>query len=270
MAQGSCVPYVSWLMLGAIAGDIIGSVHEFAATKTTSFPLFTRDSTFTDDTVATMAVAEWLLDGGSLTTRLQDAVHAYPHAGWGMRFRRWAMTRSTESLDSFGNGAAMRVAPVAFAASSLSEALELARASCDRSHDHPEGIKGAQAAAAAMFLARGGATKSHIRTYIASTFGYDLDRTVDSVRATYVFNEVCQQTVPEAILAFLDSTDFEHAIRLTVSLGGDADTLGAITGGIAQAAYTVPDEIAREVRARLPRDFCDIVTRFEARFMRTT
>lgn len=254
-------------MLGSIAGDVVGSLHEYIATKTTQFPLFAPRSHWTDDTAATIAVARWLLDGGSLTHHLHDAVHAHPGAGWGTRFRHWAMSRSTTSLNSFGNGAAMRVAPAGFAARSLDEALALAKSACDLSHDHPEGIKGAQATAAAIYLARVGTAKPAIRHYITTTFSYDLSRTVDSIRPTYAFNEICQTTVPEAIIAFLDSHDFEHAIRLAISLGGDADTLAAITGGIAQAAYGVPDPIRSHTLSRLPPEFVTIIDRFESRFM---
>ena len=191
----------------------------------------------TDDSYLTIAVASCLLDGIDYVAAFHEMVERYPGAGWGGMFHQWASARSTEPYNSFGNGAAMRVGPVAFVFESEAEVLREAKRSAAVTHNHPEGVKGAQAAALATFLARKGAAKPEIRSRVAAFSGYDLSRTVDDVRPRYSFNEICQTTVPEAIIAFLDSTSFEDAIRNAISLGGDADTLAAIAGPIAQAHY---------------------------------
>ena len=232
-------------MLGAIAGDIIGSVHEGAGTKTTEFPLFVARSRFTDDTVLTVAVADCLLDGGSYVDKFHEYTHAFPNRGYGAGFWRWVQYGAREPYNSWGNGSAMRVSPVAFAFQTVEEVLNEARASAEVTHNHPEGIRGAQAAAAATFLARQGASKKEIREFVQEQFGYNLNRTIADIRTTYEFDVSCQGSVPEAITAFLEAEDYEDTIRLAISLGGDADTLACIAGGIAGAFYGgVPGPIA--------------------------
>ena len=232
-------------MLGAIVGDFVGSVHEFEAIKRKDFPLIHPDCRVTDDSLLTIAVAEWLLRGNDLVTRFHQLVDQHPEAGWGGAFHRWAQDRRRTPYNSFGNGAGMRVSPIGWAFDTLGDTLDAARRSAAVTHDHPEGIKGAQATAAAVFLARTTRDRELIRREIARRFGYDLDRTTDQIRPTYQFNETCQRTVPEAIIAFLDSENFEDAIRNAISLGGDADTLACICGGIAHAFYGgVPSDLA--------------------------
>jgi ADP-ribosylglycohydrolase len=239
-------------MLGAIAGDVIGSVHEFLQRKTMDFPLFVEHTRFTDDSVLTLAVADCLLTGASYVDKFHEYTNAYPDGCYGGRFHQWVLRGDREPYHSWGNGSAMRVSPVGWAFDSLDETLAEAKRSAAVTHNHPEGIKGAQATAAAVYLARRGESKDAIRAYVVERFGYDLDRSVDGIRPTYEFNESCQGTVPEAIVAFLDSTDYENAIRLAISLGGDADTLACITGGIAEAFYgEVPESIAEPTVAIL-------------------
>jgi ADP-ribosylglycohydrolase len=221
-------------MLGAIAGDVIGSVHEFIATKTMDFELFVDGTRFTDDTVLAVAVADCLLNGREYVDAFHEYFSAYPDAGYGARFYDWARTRNRASYGSFGNGSAMRVPAVAYAFDSLEEVVGEAARSARVTHDHPEGVKGAQATAAAIFMARHGDTKREIRAGVERMFGYDLSRRLDDLRPTYRFDETCQRTVPPAIIAFLESTSYEDAVRKAISLGGDADTLACITGGIAK------------------------------------
>ncbi len=231
-------------MLGAIVGDIVGSVYEWNNTKTKDFPLFSPERTFTDDTVLTVALADSILTGEPYVANLKGYYHDYPDRGYGAAFHRWARGRSDRPYNSWGNGAAMRISPVGFAYGDLDTVLRKAEEFTAVTHNHPEGIKGGQATAAAVHLAWTGHTKAEIKRFIQDTFGYDLSRRVDEIRPTYRFDESCQGTVPQAIRAFLDSTDFEDAIRTAVSLGGDSDTLACITGGIAQAFYGgVPDDI---------------------------
>ena len=239
-------------MLGAVIGDIIGSVHEFIGTRTTEFPLFDDRCYFTDDTVLTVAVADCLLTGASYVDKFHEYTKAYPRRAYGAGFMLWVEAGSRLPYNSWGNGSAMRVSPVGFAFDTLEETLAEAKRSAEVTHNHPEGIKGAQATAAAIFLARQRKTKKVIRETITKLFGYDLDRTCGEIRPSYTFNESCQGTVPEAIVAFLDSSGYEDAVRLAVSLGGDADTLACITGGIAEAFYGgVPREIRLEGWSRL-------------------
>jgi ADP-ribosylglycohydrolase len=224
-------------MLGAIAGDIIGSVFEHNNTKSTDFPLFSPRSFFTDDTVLTVALADSILHQAPYVDKLKEYYFLYPHAGYGGFFHQWARSAESRPYNSFGNGSAMRVSPVGFASPDLDTVLREAESSAAVTHNHPEGIKGAQAAAAAIFLARTGASKVEIKGYIEKTFNYNLSRPFTEIWQTYRYNESCQETVPEAITAFLVSRDFEDAIRKAVSLGGDSDTLACITGGIAEAFY---------------------------------
>lgn len=250
-------------MLGAIAGDVIGSVHEFLEGKTKDFPLFVDDSRFTDDTVLTIAVADCLLTGSPYVESFHRYALAYPNRGYGLRFGQWVRSGSRDPYNSWGNGSAMRVSPIGFAFGTLEEVLDEARRSAEVTHDHPEGIRGAQATAAAIFLARHGESKTGIRAAIQDRFGYDLSGTVDSIRPTYSFNESCQDTVPQAIVAFLDSSDYEDTVRLAISLGGDADTLACIAGGIAEAFYGgVPVDIAQRALATLDDGLRQVVFRF--------
>lgn len=233
-------------MLGAIIGDIVGSVYEWNNIKTKDFPLFSKDGFFTDDSVMTIAVADALLNGGTADNFIDSMKRIgrpYPNSGYGGNFNNWIFSDDREPYNSWGNGSAMRVSPCAWFANSLEEAEELAEMSAVVTHNHPEGIKGAQATAAAIYLARTDKEKSEIKNYIESKYGYDLSRSLDSIRPVYLFNESCQETVPEAIIAFLESNGFEDAIRNAISLGGDSDTLTAITGSIAEAAYGVPSGI---------------------------
>ena len=233
-------------MLGAIIGDIVGSIYEWNNIKTKSFPLFSEKRFFTDDTVMTVAVAEALLNGGTpddFIDSMKKIGRLYPNSGYGGHFISWLFSNDCEPYNSWGNGAAMRVSPCGWYAKSLDEAETLAEISASVTHNHPEGIKGAQATTAAIYLALTENSKPEIKSYIESKYGYDLNRTLDEIRPIYQFNETCQETVPEAIIAFVESNDFEDAIRNAISLGGDSDTLAAITGSIAEAAYGVPTDI---------------------------
>ncbi len=239
-------------VIGAIAGDIIGSVYERRPFKHKDFPLFRPDCHFTDDSVLTIAIAEAILEKKGY----QDAVLAlgrqYPHAGYGAAFIQWLFSPAPRPYHSWGNGAAMRVSPVGFAFTTISDVLKEAHKTAEITHDHPEGIKGAQAAALAVFLARTGSSKDEIRKKIADRFQYDLSRSVDQIRPVYGFDVSCQGTVPEAIISFLESESYEDAVRQAVSLGGDSDTLACITGSIAHAFYgEIPDPIVQLVKTTL-------------------
>jgi ADP-ribosylglycohydrolase len=254
-------------MLGAIAGDIIGSVYEYHPLKTKSFPLFSETSKFTDDTVLTIAVASSILDSEGYGASIGMFAGRYPHADYGGLFVRWLQSLNKSPYNSWGNGSAMRVSPVGFAFDSVDEVLNEARKSAEVTHDHPEGIKGAKATALAVYLARIGTSKGEIKGEIQKRFAYDLSRKLDEIRPTYSYDVSCQGTVPEAIIAFLESESFEDAIRNAVSLGGDSDTLACITGGIAQAFYKeIPDEIKTAVHARLPSEFIQITDQFQSTF----
>jgi len=254
-------------MLGSIVGDVIGSVHEGAGTKTKDFPLLVQQSTFTDDSVLTVAVAEWILTGQNLVDLLHTYHDAYPGRGYGMMFHHWAKRRYRKPYNSFGNGAAMRVSPVGFAFETMEEVLEYSKRSAEVTHDHPEGIRGAQAAAAAIYLARRLHNKDQMRDAIESRFGYDLSERLDQIRFTYSFDETCQGTVPQALIAFFESTSYEDAIRNAISLGGDADTLACITGGVAEAYYAgIPADLTRSVKAMLGKRLVAVVDRFRERY----
>ena len=259
-------------MLGAIAGDMVGSVYEFNNHRTKDFPLFTAASSFTDDTILTVAVADVLLNGGDYAVAFKHYYQRYPDpsGGYGKRFRQWAMSDDMQPYNSWGNGSAMRVSPVGFWGRDLSQVLQEAETAAAVTHNHAEGIKGAQATAAAVFLARSGYAKVDIKDYIAEHFAYHLNRSLDDIRSTYRFNPSCQGTVPEAMVAFLESTDFEDALRNAVSLGGDSDTLTCITGGIAEAFYgPVPDPIRQEVLHRLDPQLTAILHQFTHACVRT-
>ncbi|ELS33549.1 MULTISPECIES: ADP-ribosylglycohydrolase family protein [Pseudanabaena] len=250
-------------MLGAIAGDIIGSIYEVVPMKRKDFKLFSFNSHFSDDTVLTYAVAKSLLTGTSYTGNFKKCFWCYPLAGFGQRFTCWAMSNRKEGYNSWGNGAAMRVSPIAWAYDNLEDVLKEAERCTAATHNHPEGIKGGQATAVAIFLARQGKTKAEIRDYIEQTFHYNLHRTIDEIRPNYKFEVSCQKSVPEAIIAFLESTDFEDAIRNAVSLGGDSDTIACITGSIAEAFYGgVPEAIAKPVWKKLDRQIRHTVLEF--------
>ena len=250
-------------MIGAIAGDIIGSVYERSHIKTKDFPLFDPGCAFTDDTVLTVAVADAILTGRSYLESIREIGRRYPYAGYGGSFIRWLNADAPRPYNSWGNGSAMRVSPVGFAFTTEDQVLREATRTAEISHNHPEGIKGAQATALAIFLARTGRSKEQIRSETRRRFGYDLDRTVESIRPMYSFDISCQGTVPEAIIAFLDSDSYEDAIRNAISLGGDSDTLACITGGIAEAFYgSVPLEIYSKVRQCLSSDLREITDSF--------
>lgn len=252
-------------IIGAIIGDIVGSRFEriYNNVIPMDFELFTERNTFTDDTVMTIAVAEWLLSGRDLVQCLQWWGRKYPYRGYGGMFRHWIHADNPEPYNSFGNGSAMRVSPAGFYARSLKEALDIAKESAEVTHNHPEGIKGAQAIASAIYLAGAGKSKSDIRDYVEQTFGYNLHRTCDEIRPTYHFDVTCQGSVPESIIAFLESTDYESAIRLAVSLGGDSDTIGCMTGGIAAAFYGVSDNIIDQSLRYLPDDMLEVIRKFD-------
>lgn len=252
-------------MLGALAGDIIGSRFEWNNLRSKDFELFTAECRFTDDSVHTVALAQSLLTGVGYQQLLREYFQHYPEAGYGGRFRAWAASGETRPYWSFGNGAAMRVSPVAWFYQDLSSVLRAAEQSAAVTHDHPEGIKGAQAVAGTIFLARRGAEKQEIRRYVSATFGYELQATLDQLRPGFRFDVSCQGTVPPALIAFLESTDFEDAIRNAVSLGGDSDTLACIAGSVAEAFYGgVPEPIRAEVWGRLDQRLGAVVEQFLA------
>ncbi len=260
-------------MLGAIIGDIVGSCYEFNSIKTTEFELFQSNSRYTDDSAMTMAVAEWLLEDPMHTHEvLEDKMVKYGNlntdVGFGPHFLRWLFFPKNlfpdgkrKPYNSFGNGSAMRVSAVGWMFGSLEETERVAGISASITHNHPEGIKGAQATAAAIFMARNGASKEEIRDYISKKFDYDLNRTCDQIRPLYGFEVSCQKSVPESIIAFLDSTDYESTLRLAVSLGGDSDTQACIAGGIAEAFYGIPDDIIIEATSFIPQYFKDTIVR---------
>jgi len=255
-------------MLGAIAGDIVGSVYEGWNIKTTEFPLFSGNSRFTDDTVLTVAIADSILSGAGYSDKLKEYYRRYPRAGYGGSFHLWAQSESTEPYNSWGNGSAMRVSPVGYACDDLESVLREAKRSAAVTHNHPEGIKGAQATAAAVFLARWGEDRESIRTYIEDTFGYDLRESIAEIRKCYTFDVSCQGSVPQAITAFLESEGFEDALRKAVSIGGDSDTIACIAGGIAAAYYGgVPHDITERVFTLLDDRLADVTRAFHARYV---
>ncbi len=254
-------------MLGAIAGDIIGSVYEWSPNKSKNFPLFQAKSCFTDDTVLTVAVAESLLSGVGYAESLRNYARRYPSAGYGGMFQRWAFNGSMGPYNSFGNGSAMRVSPVGWAMEDIEAVLSEAARSAEVTHNHPEGIKGARATALALFLARKGADKAEIRREIERRFGYFLRTTVDELRPGSSFDVTCQGSVPSALVSFFDSVDFEDCIRNAISLGADSDTLAAIAGGIAEAHYGgVPEAIREGVFHRLDGNLAEVTRTFRRRF----
>ena len=254
-------------MIGAVAGDIIGSIYERNPIKTEDFPLFHTTSRITDDSVMSLAVAQAILGDKNYGREMKILGQAFPNAGYGGNFQKWIFESEIVPYNSWGNGSAMRVGPVGFAFDTAEEVLREARASAEVSHDHPEGIKGAQAVALAILMARQGAYKDEIRTNLTASFFYDLDRTVEEIRPAYQFNVSCMGSVPEAIIAFLDSTDYESAVRKAVSLGGDTDTQACIAGAIAEAYYKyIPPAIIAEVKRILPGVLWDILEKFEKEY----
>ena len=246
-------------MLGAVAGDIIGSVYEFRNTKSTQFDLFTPWTRFTDDSVMTLAVAKWLIEDkrhsiSHLIRCMQMLGNKYPRAGYGESFGFWLRQEDPQPYNSWGNGAGMRVSPVGLYAKSIDEALKLAELTASVSHNHPEGIKGAQAIAASVFLCKEGRSKQEIKRYVEDTFGYNLNRTIAEIRPNYCFDVSCQGSVPEAIIAFLEGNSFEEVIRLAISLGGDSDTIACMAGAIAACCYEIPQEIAEKCDGLLTKD----------------
>lgn len=255
-------------MIGALAGDIIGSVYEWKNIKSKEFPLFHADCVFTDDSVLTIALADAILHNEDYGEKMKEYYRRYPEAGYGGFFHRWALSRDSQPYNSWGNGAAMRISPVGFAFHTMEEVFNGAKHYTEITHNHPEGIKGAQATAAAIFMARTGKSKEEMKQYIEESFHYNLSGTLDEIRPTYTFSESCRETVPQAIIAFLESENFEDAIRNAISLGGDSDTLACITGGIAQAFYgAVPEFIVQKVMATLDHDLRLITKEFMERYV---
>ena len=260
-------------MYGAILGDIIGSPFEFdRGDKTKNFDLFSEGCGFTDDSVMTIAVGEALMAVGpkaavkeieeAVASNMQDWGKRYPHAGYGGSFRHWLKENNPKPYGSYGNGSAMRVSAAGWLYDSIERTREVARATANVTHNHPEGIKGAEATASAIYMARNGSSKEEIKEYVIKEFGYDLSRTCDEIRPEYHHVESCQETVPEAMTAFLEGTDFEDVIRTAVSLGGDCDTLTCIAGSIVEAYYGVPEELKAECRKRLRKDMLKVLDRF--------
>ncbi len=249
-------------MLGAIIGDIVGSVYEFNNYRAKDFnPFFHSRAAYTDDTVCTIAIADALINDRHPGQSLKDWGGRYwENGGWGRSFALWLGSDSLEPYNSYGNGAAMRVSPAGLLSNSLDECNQLAKLVTAVTHNHPEGIKGGQATAAAVHMARAGFSKAAIRSYVTRAFGYNLDRSVDDIRPTYRFNETCQQTVPEAIICVLEAGSFEDAIRNAISIGGDSDTVAAIAGGIAEAMFGIPDDIAEKGWSYLPTDMRAVLT----------
>ena len=266
-------------MFGAVIGDIVGSIYEFDNIRTKDFPLFGKKCAFTDDSIMTLAVANALLETGDVRdeTVLKDACirnmkelggkYPWPMGGYGGRFSRWLRSDDSEPYNSWGNGSAMRVSPCGFAAVSMEEALELARFSAEVTHNHPEAVAGAQVTAGCIFLARSGASKADIRDYVVKTY-CEMNQSVAELRVTNRFTERCRDTVPPAIQAFLEAEDFEDAIRNVISIGGDSDTLAAITGGIAEAFFGVPEDISQKAREYLTPDLLSILDAFESRYQK--
>ena len=256
-------------MLGAVVGDIVGSVYERCSTKQVDFELFPQGSRFTDDTVMTLAVAQWLMEDEARTPHglvscMQELGHRYPRVGYGGRFHNWLWQDFPQPYGSWGNGSAMRVSPVGLYAKTLDEALALAALTAMVSHNHPEGVKGAQAIAACVFLCRHGSGKEEIRQYVERIFGYDLHRSLADIRPTYDFDVSCQGSVPEAIIAFMEGETFEEVVRLAVSLGGDSDTMACMAGAIAACCYPIPEEMAERCSQLLTDDLRETMERFVA------
>ncbi|MFZ1519452.1 MAG: ADP-ribosylglycohydrolase family protein [Ignavibacteriaceae bacterium] len=256
-------------MLGAITGDIIGSVYEFDSLKPEyDFPLFVKDSEFTDDTVLTVALADSILNDFFYLDKLRQYYRGYPDAGYGGMFHKWARFKNPKPYNSWGNGSAMRVSPVGWAYNDLETVLQKAKESAEVTHNHPEGIKGAQATASAIFISRTKHSKKEIKEFVEKNFSYNLDLDLEELRKNYRFNESCQDTVPQAIFTFLISDNFEDSIRKAIYIGGDSDTLACINGSIAEAFYGgVPEEIKPEVYKRMDSRITIITNDFREKFI---
>jgi len=255
------------LIIGAIAGDIIGSVYEFDNVKSASFNLFSDESDFTDDSVLTVATMYASMNKKNYAEVYQKFGTYYPFRGYGGRFNKWLVSDDPKPYNSWGNGSAMRVSPIGWYGNSLDDVMAEAKKSAEVTHNHPEGIKGAQSTAAAVYMARTGKSKEEIKKFITGTFQYDLDRKIDDIKSNYKFDESCQGSVPEAIIAFLESADFENAIRLALSIGGDSDTIACIAGGIAEAFYkTIPEKITKSVLKILDEELLEIVEEFSEKY----
>lgn len=261
-------------MIGGIIGDIVGSVYEFTPNniKTKEFDFFNPNGSYTDDSILTFATADWLLHGGEVAHFYSRYGEKYPcpMGGYGGGFRRW-LARTIRQQDfrpynSCGNGSAMRVSPVGWAFNTKEEVLAMAKKSAECTHNHPEGIKGAQAIALAIMMARQGCGKEEIRSEIEELFDYNLQFTCDGIRPTYTWGETCQDSVPQAIVAFLDGNDFEDSVRNAISIGGDSDTIGCITGSIAEAFFGVPEALKAQAMGYLPKEFQDIISEFENKY----
>lgn len=250
-------------MIGAIAGDIIGSIYEAYPIKTKDFPLFDPRCSFTDDSVLTIAIAKAILHGRDYASTVKEMGRLYPYCGYGGSFFHWLFSESLQPYNSWGNGSAMRVSPVGFAFDSIDKVLSEAKKTAEITHNHPEGIKGAQATALTVFFARKGQDKKFTKEEIRNRFNYKLDEPLDNIRPMYRPDVSCQGTVPQAITAFMESESFEDAIRNSISLGGDSDTLACITGAIAQAYYDeIPQAIINKVKEILPDELWDITELF--------
>ena len=262
------------MMLGAIIGDIVGSPYEFdRGEKSKKFPLFSNASRFTDDSVMTIAVASALMKVNandtdkSIKAKIGDEMRyfgkLFPNAGYGYRFSQWLFNDKMDAYNSYGNGSAMRVSAISWLYDNIDDVRHVARLSAEVTHNHPEGIKGAESVASTIFLARQGKSKEDIKKYIEDEFGYDLNRSCDEIRPNYHHVESCMETVPEAITAFLEGSDFEDVIRTAISLGGDCDTIAAIAGSIAEAHYVIHEDIKRECIHRLSAELLNVITEFE-------
>lgn len=262
------IPHPRSCLLGAIAGDMIGSRHEWKACTDPQFALFSKSSKFTDDSVLTIAVADAIIHQRGYGESIVEYARRYPKAGYGSYFRRWLKEDGVQPYNSFGNGSAMRVSPVGWAFDSIEDVLREAERSASVTHNHPEGIKGAQSVALAIYLARTGLEKEEIQRELETRFDYDLRRSLNDIRPNYQWDSTCPGSVPESIIAFLESTDFENAIRNAILLGGDADTMAAIAGSISEAYYGgVPVEIEKEVRSRLSHELADMVDIFASNYL---
>ncbi len=254
-------------IIGAVIGDVLGSVFEWNNIKTTDFDLFSSSCDFTDDTVLTIAIADSILNDKDFAKNVLKYGRKYSGRGYGGRFSNWLVRGNLEPYNSFGNGSAMRVSAVGFAFDDVEKVREVAKKTAEITHNHSEGIKGAQATATAIFWARNGKSKEFIKNYITKTFNYRLNFTLDQIRPTYQFDVTCQGSVPQAIKAFLESTDFESAIRLAISIGGDSDTIACITGGMAAAYYKkIPQNIIEFVESRLPNEYIDVINQFDEKY----
>lgn len=256
------------MILGAIAGDIIGSVYERNNIKSVDFELFSENSKFTDDTVLTIATMKAIIDKINYMDAYQIIGRKYPGAGYGGNFHSWLMYENPRPYNSWGNGSAMRVSPIGWAFNTIEEVLEQAKLSAECSHNHPEGIKGAQAIASCIYLAKNGCSKEDIKSFVEINFNYNLNRKIEDIRPNYRFDVSCQGSVPESIIAFLESSDFESSLRLAISIGGDSDTISCMAGSIAEAFYgNVPIKIQNFVIGKLTNDLLKIINDFSTKFI---